>query len=278
MRRAPIPLMIGALAAAAGLAAAGSAPVTAQEPPRWAPDVAAARAFAEGRAGSVSFAVRTPARSHGFRTQRVARSASVAKAMLMVAYLNRSDVRSRPLRPAERALLGPMIRRSSNEAANEIFVRVGARGLDRVARAAGMRRWRAGPGGFWGGSRITAADQARFLLRIDARIASRHRAYGMGLLRTIVPSQRWGIGRVVPAGWTLHLKGGWGSGSGEVDHQVALLTRGGDRVALAILTTDNPDMDYGNATLRGVAERLLRGLADSGEQGEVAAGGEAGLP
>ena len=76
-----------------------------------------------------------------------------------------------------------------------------------------------------------------------------------------MPSQRWGIGRVVPAGWTLHLKGGWGSGSGAVDHQAALLTRGPQRVAVAITTTSNGSHAAGKATLRGVAARLMRELS-----------------
>ncbi len=260
MRRAPIAaLLVAALAAAAG-AGPGAAPAAgAPAEATWAPDVAAARAFAAERRGSVSFALRTPGRAYGHRATRSARSASVVKAMLMVAYLNRRDVRSRPLRASERALLAPMIRRSDNPAANRAYALVGTPGLERVARAARMRAFRSG-GPFWGSSRITAADQARFFLRVDTRIAVRHRAYGMGLLRSIVPSQRWGIGKARPAGWALYFKGGWGSGTGEVDHQVALLTRGGERVSVAILTTDNPDMAYGNATLRGVAARLLRGL------------------
>jgi hypothetical protein len=36
----------------------------------------------------------------------------------------------------------------------------------------------------------------------------------MHLLRTVVPSQRWGVARVRPDGWRLYFKGGWGSGSG----------------------------------------------------------------
>ncbi|MDP9385631.1 MAG: class A beta-lactamase-related serine hydrolase, partial [Actinomycetota bacterium] len=238
---------------------------------------AAARAFAAGREGTVSFAVRTPERAYGFRGARSARSASVVKAMLMVAYLNRGDVRSRPLRPAERAFLDPMIRRSDNAAANRAYVLVGTPGLNRVARAAGMRAFRSG-GAFWGSSRITADDQARFFLGIDARVPPRHRAYAMRLLRTVVPSQRWGIARARPAGWRIFFKGGWGSGTGEVDHQVALLTRGADRVSVAILTTGNPDMAYGNATLRGVAARLLRGL-EARVEGTVAPEPEAaGVP
>ncbi len=98
----------------------------------------------------------------------------------------------------------------------------------------------------------------------------------MRLLRTIVPAQRWGIARARPDGWTLYFKGGWSSGRALVDDQVALLTRGRDRVALAILTAGKPDMAYGNATLRGVARRLLRGLEPVPE-GTVRPTVEAGL-
>jgi hypothetical protein len=45
-----------------------------------------------------------------------------------------------------------------------------------------------------------------------------------------------------------------------VDHQVALLTRGSERVSLAILTYADGSHAYGKETLRGVAKRLLRGL------------------
>ncbi|HMI81523.1 MAG TPA: hypothetical protein VK480_07025, partial [Solirubrobacterales bacterium] len=62
------------------------------------------------------------------------------------------------------------------------------------------------------------------------------------------------------SGWKLFLKGGWGSGTGLVDHQVALLKHRHRRVALAIFTELDPDHAYGKRTLRGVAARLLRGL------------------
>ena len=178
--------------------------------------------------------------------------------MLLVAYLNRA--RGRPLRRAERALLGPMIRRSDNAAASRVLAVVGTRGLGRVARRAGMTRFVPvfDP---WGISRITAADQTRFFLAIDRLMPPRHRAYGMRLLERIVPGQRWGIARVRPPGWRLYFKGGWGSGTGWVDHQVALLTRGDERVSIAILTQFDGSHAYGKETLRGIAKRLLRGLA-----------------
>ena len=86
--------------------------------------------------------------------------------------------------------------------------------------------------------------------------------YGMRLSRSIVPSQRWGIPPVKPEGWRIYFKGGWGSGSGAVTHQVALLRQGERRISLAILTQWNPSQAYGEQTIQGVARRLLRGLQE----------------
>jgi hypothetical protein len=153
-----------------------------------------------------------------------------------------------------------MVRRSDNATATRIRNLVGDAGLQRVARASHMQRFRPAP--IWGLSRIDAHDQTRLFLHIDRLVPARHRAYAMTLLRTVVPSQRWGVGQAVPRGWRISFTGGWGSGSGAVDHQVALLTRGGLRVSVAIMTTANGSHAAGKATLRGVAVRLLRGLED----------------
>jgi|SRR5829696_441001 len=248
------------LAAAALLAAlmwpAGAAAV---EQRGWKPGVAAARAYAQHRPGTISFAVRTADDFYGLAPDRTFSSASVVKAMLLVAYLRRSDVRARPLRGDERALLDPMIRRSDNAAATAIRDRIGNDAVERLARAAGMTRFRPAPA--WGLSTITASDQTRFFLRIEDLLPRRHRAYALRLLRTVVPSQRWGVARVKPAGWRLYFKGGWGSGSGIVNHQVALLARHDARIAVAVLTTRSPGHVYATTTLRGVFRRLLRGLA-----------------
>jgi beta-lactamase class A len=235
------------------------APAAAAPPPDWTPDVAAARAYASGRAGDVSFAVRTARRGWSWRGATTYRSASVVKAMLLVAYLRRSDVRGRPLRAAERALLDPMVRRSDNRAADSIHARVGLAALSALARRVRMRHFI--PHVVWGGSTITAADQARLFLRIDRLVPRRHREYAMRLLRGVVPEQRWGIAAVVPSGWEIAFKGGWGRGvTRQVDHQAALLTNTGLRVSVAVLTGDNPTHGYGTDTIRGVAARLLRGL------------------
>jgi beta-lactamase class A len=225
-------------------------------PPGWAPDTAAANVFADTRAGEVSFAVRTEAQLWGRAPDRVVRSASVLKALVLVVALRAA--RDRPLTAEERALLDPMVRKSDNAATSVLVTRFGVERIERTARLVGMPRFcLRSP---WGLSEITAREQTRFFLRIDATMPARHRAYGMGLLQTIVPSQRWGIGEVQPAGWILWFKGGWGSGTGAVDHQVALLQRGQERVAVAVLSTNQLSHRYGKRTLRGMFARLLVGL------------------
>jgi beta-lactamase class A len=238
--------------------AALPATASADAPKDWRPHVNEARAYAVSRLGEVSFAVRTEEGFWAFRPDRVVHSASVIKAMFMVAYLNRAGVRDRPLRPEARALLSKMIRRSDNDAATTIRNIVGDATIERLARRAHMTRFAVAP--IWGLSHITARDQTRLFLAIEDFIPERHRATAMTLLRTIVPEQRWGIARARPPAWKMYFKGGWGSGTGAVDHQVAQLRRGKLRVAVAIMTTGNPSHAYGKATLEGVARRLLRGL------------------
>jgi hypothetical protein len=212
----------------------------------WRADIRQAREYAQTRLGEISFGVRTTRGLRGVEVERTVPSASVVKAMLLVAYLRRPEVRGRALRGAERALLGPMIRRSDNSAASAVCNILGY------------------PIRPWGLTPIDAAGQTRFFLHIERRIPRRHRRYALRLLRSVVPSQRWGIARVRPRGWALYFKGGWGSGTGWADHQVALLRRGRRRLAVAILITSSPSHAYGNETLRGVAARLLHGLGPNG--------------
>ena len=224
----------------------------------WTPDVGAARAYSQGRAGEVSFALRTDRHLYGLHVRRTVPSASVLKAMLLVAYLRRPVVRDRRLRRGDLDLLRPMVRRSDNTTASRVRDIVGNSWLVALARRVGMRAF--APASIWGLSRINAADQTLFFLHLDRFVPRRHRDTALTLLGSIVPPQRWGVGQVQPPGWALYFKGGWGSGSGAVDHQVALVRRGKRRLSIAILTTGSPSHDYAKQTLRGVAARLLRGL------------------
>ncbi len=253
--RAVLVALLALVLLAPSAAAAGEAP--------WRPAVGAAAAYAKERRGSVAFSVRTPTRTWGWRAGGVFNTASVLKPMLMLAYLDRPGVRDRALTRGDKALLRPMITRSDNATASRVLGIVGTRGLRAVARRARMERF-VPVTPIWGHSRTTAEDQARFFLGIEGLLPERHRAYAMDLLASVVPSQRWGIGRVTLPDWRVYFKGGWGSGTGAVDHQVALLTRGDERVSVAVMSRDQGTHAYGKETLRGVFARLLRGLPGEG--------------
>jgi hypothetical protein len=228
----------------------------------WHPRVHEAIAYANRRAGQVRFAVCTEQRQWASHATKGVPAASLLKAILLVAYLNRPDVRDRALTAQDFRLIGPMIRRSDDPAAVRVLALVGASGVYEVARQAHMRHFTLQPVR-WGHSRIDAEDQARFFLHIDSRVVPRHRATVLHLLSSIVPSQRWGVGQVKVPGWRVYFKGGWSTGTGAVDHQVALLRRGNRRVSVAVLTTHSPSHAYGKQTLRGIFARLLSGLSRS---------------
>ena len=224
-------------------------------PSSAAADVASARQFAQSRSGVVSFAyVDGRGRLHGYRPHMRYRSASLVKAMILVAYLRRASWGALPLDAQAHSRLGPMITRSDNIAANWAYDRVG-RGptLDALARRAGMREFAAAD--YWAYSLTSGRDQVLFFARLERLTPPAYRGYALGLLRRIVPSQRWGIPRAAP-GWRATFKGGWFE-SRHLWHQVALLERGQTRLVLAVLTDGNPTDAYGQATIEGVTRRLL---------------------
>jgi Beta-lactamase enzyme family len=257
MRRSVAALAVAALAATTAVSAASGPPAGGGV--GWQPAVRAARHYAQHRAGEIGFAVKgLDGRERGLDRRLTAPAASVFKVMLLATYLRRPSVRHRPLDRGDRRVLGPMIRVSDSVAATRVRDIVGVPAIEHVAHDAHMHAFRYNP--VWGLSRIDASDQARFMFHLERFIPRRHRRYAKRLLATIVRSQRWGIGRVRPPGWKLYFKGGWATGTGRVDHQVALLERRGHRVSLAILTQFDPSHRYGERTLEGISRRLLRGL------------------
>jgi len=245
------PVLAGALLLAA------AAPLSGAE--RWRPRVGLARSYAESREGSISFAIKDGGkRFFGHRVRRVVPAASVFKAMILAAYVRRGAVRDRDLTDEEKHRLSAMIRRSDNDSATILLDRMGHGPVWRLARAANMRRFRlVRP---WGLSHINAADQVRFFYRFNRYVPDRHQGYARWLLSHVVRSQHWGITDVPLDGWKRFFKSGWATGTGRVSHQVTWIKKNDRRVAIAVMTEYSPDHAYSTQTIKGVMNRLLRGM------------------
>jgi beta-lactamase class A len=213
--------------------------------------------FARRRGGQVSIAVvDTEGRLRGRNAGRRYVSASVVKAMLLVAELRRLRRERLPLDPGTADLLRAMITHSDNDAADSIYGRVGDAGLIAVARSARMRRFTVA--GYWANAQVTAADLARCFSRVRGLLPRRHRRMGLGLLSSVVSEQRWGLPRAARGSWRVYFKGGWRTTeSGELVHQAAWLTDGDRDLAVAVLTDAQPSRLYAIHTVRGIADRLL---------------------
>jgi hypothetical protein len=222
------------------------------------PRVGAAARFLRARSGYTAFAVvDSEGRTSGVHIHRTFVSASVVKAMLLVAYLRKLDSHHQGLDSGSRSILYPMIHVSDNSAATSTWRRVGDPALYRLAHAAGMTDFSIV--GIWARAQISAADQARFFFEMDSLVPRQFRGYARSLLSGIAGFQSWGIPRVARPGWHVFFKGGWrGTGRGQLVHQAARLERGRTRFGMAVMTDGDPSMGYGITTIQGVAARLLR--------------------
>ena len=216
--------------------------------------IAAATRWLRSRTGVTALAVvDTSGRLHGYDADEQFVTASVVKAMLLVAYLRTYS----SLSSEATATLTNMIEVSDNNAAFELYRLLGSSGMYAVAHAAAMRHfWVARD---WTYAEITAADQARFFYEMDHLIPARYDTFARDLLSHVAAYESWGIPTMArPAGWTVFFKGGWrGTERGQLVHQVARLERPGEKFSIAVMTDGDPDMDYGIATIQGVAARLL---------------------
>lgn len=144
-----------------------------------------------------------------------------------------------------------MIRTSDNAAAVAVHARIGDAALTRLADRAGLHRLDTASGLFE--TRVAASDLARLFVNLHDLLSDRHRTEAERLLAGVVTWQRWGLPAALP-GRPVMSKGGR---RGDIVHQAGVVLVGERRVGIAVLTTGNPSQAYGQATVEGVARRLL---------------------
>jgi hypothetical protein len=221
--------------------------------------IARATAYLRTRIGRTGFAVvDSEGRLSGVNLHQTWVSASVVKAMLLVAYLRRLNAMGQHYVDSySNSFLYPMINVSDNTAATHTWSIVGNAGLYAVAHAAGMTDYSVYTD--WASSQISPADQAKFFFEMDSLIPPEFVGYARRLLSTIAGYESWGIPAIArPLGYTVFFKGGWRTtGLGQLVHQVGRLEGHGRTFSIAVMTDGDPSMGYGIDTIQGVTAALL---------------------
>jgi beta-lactamase class A len=176
----------------------------------------------------------------------------------------------------DRSLAQQMIEDSDNTAATSLWYEVGGGTRIRSFNAkAGLTQTSpsacvvcpgfAWPG--WGLTTTTPADQLALLenlIKPSPVLTSAERDYALSLLENVTPSQRWGVSGGVPAGVTVALKNGWlpleGTDSDWQINSVGWITGGGRDYVMAVLSTGNPDEQYGIDTIDGLAAEIWQDM------------------
>ncbi|AQZ70010.1 hypothetical protein BKM31_00440 [[Actinomadura] parvosata subsp. kistnae] len=152
------------------------------------------------------FSGRSYTYNRGLRTA----TASIVKVNLVMALLLRAQRERRGLRAWEKRAAAQAIKVSDNGAASRLWAAIGgSRGLAAANRKLGLRDTRPGPGGAWGSTTTSAADQVRLLTALvspKSPLSARHRRYVLALMRGVTPEQAWGVSAI---GGHAELKNGW---------------------------------------------------------------------
>jgi len=192
-------------------------------------------------------------------------SASIVKVTILGALLRKALDQHRFLTSNETTLLSAMITKSDNSAASTLWARLGRSYLQHFLNIAGMRQTVLGPGGYWGLTQVTAHDEMlllRLLLTSNFVLSNNSRAYALGLMAQVIPSQRWGVPAGAPRTVVVHVKNGWlpRSSHGWRINSIGGFTWPAGWYSIVVLSMDNPTMPYGISTVEAIARVIHRDL------------------
>ncbi|MFB9477630.1 serine hydrolase [Nonomuraea salmonea] len=233
--------------------------------------------YLAGRVGRVAVMVEELGAGRSYRYHAGERmiTASVAKVQILLGVLLRTRWKALPAgvrRDAER-----MIRYSDNHAADRLWERIGGvSGFDAVGRKFGLRDTRGVAGTCvdlycWGITPTSVDDQVLLMGALVSKkgpLKEKDRARVLSLMGAVVDGQNWGVSAAACGGEGVVLKNGWlkrVSNKRWATASVGLIRSDGRDFALAVLSEGSPQVEYGIATVEGVAERVMRAFRNCPE-------------
>jgi len=229
-----------------------------------------ARDEVAGTEGDIGIAVATLDPSAGYyeaKGDQAFHAASVVKVAIMLVFLDRLTAEGRDVNDEERELLEAMVTLSDNDAATDLWNRVGAgAGVAAYFSDNGIDGFTPDPEERWGLSYLTPKAVAILLSRlVEGRLLDEpQQRLAMDLMMDVAPSQRWGIADAVQDEGTLvGNKNGWYHDEEGWDvHSAAFISREGPPrlYVLAVMTNNQPTLEAGVELIEAVARLIHEAL------------------
>jgi hypothetical protein len=197
-------------------------------------------------------------------------TASIVKVDILATLLYQLQQQNGQMSPDEQALATTMIENSNNDAASALYDDDGeSSGIDTANKAFGLTETTVGTDGYWGLTTTTPDDQVRLLRQVftsQTILTPASQAYIQGLMSQVEADQQWGVPSAADGGTSFFVKNGWLpnptlweiNSIGEITHQ-------GQRMLIAVLSSDNETEDGGISLIEGVIGKAAGAVADYGK-------------
>lgn len=202
------------------------------------------------------------------------KTASIVKADILAVLLLQLQQAGASIGAADRQLATRMIEDSDNAAASALWRAVGGGpGLKAGNNVLGLEQTVPGPGGYWGSTLTTVADQLRLLAVLTSArspLSAAARGYELGLMRDVEAGQNWGVTKAASTGTRPAVKNGWlpvGPRGLWVINSIGVIRRAGHKLALAVLSAGNPSQSAGISLVQAAATTVVGVVATAGSSG-----------
>jgi hypothetical protein len=192
-------------------------------------------------------------------------SGSISKLYILEVLLLHHQRAGERLDDDESDLASEMIEHSDNEAANDLYERIGeGPALRRAASALGVHNTVPGPGIYWGFNRSSAGDYIALLRNLTRPgvLAKWARTFALRLLAEVEADQRWGVSAAADTGTVTRQKNGWLGASPDnfrwLVNSVGLITADGRPLLVAVLTQHGRDFASGVTLVEQLAQISVR--------------------
>jgi beta-lactamase class A len=228
--------------------------------------------YLDKRTGRTSVSIRdlTTGVSYTYNGEHRPATASVVKVNVVMTLVLQARKEKRRLTSGEKALAAQAIKLSDNKATDELWGIIGGSpGLAEANRRFGLRDTDAGPGGAWGATITSAADQVRLLAELidpDGPLHASDRRYVLDLMSHVAPEQAWGVRAAGGKDAEVALKNGWlprkADGGAWTVNSVGRVRDGGHDYLIAVLSDRHPSSGAGIEIIEHVARTVTEAITE----------------